>query len=105
MQSVAAIQARPAAVAVRPARRQSVRVMAASAGQEVRTFVLEYELSWRIVILVCKDLVRVAKFICTHENRLDVCTGGLPEDTEPLLLASIPGSMMFGIVFHILWDV
>eukprot|EP00890_Picochlorum_soloecismus_P002898 jgi/Picsp_1/3609/NSC_06446-R1_---NA--- len=34
MQSVAAIQARPAAVAVRPARRQSVRVMAASAGQE-----------------------------------------------------------------------
>jgi len=38
MQSVAAIQARPAAVAVRPARRQSVRVMAASAGQEVRIF-------------------------------------------------------------------
>ena len=55
--------------------------------------------------MLCKDLVRVADSICIHENRLDVRTGGLPEDTERLVSASILGSIMFGVVFHISWDV
>jgi len=83
MQSVAAIQARPAAVAVRPARRQSVRVMAASAGQEVRTFVLGNLLTELIFFICLRTWFGTRNSYALMRSALTFVLEDVPEYFEP----------------------